>query len=317
MRSKTTFCYMMVVILMLNILVTEAYAGGNNSISGNASVSGNASISGNASVSGNAVTNGGESSNWLDYFITQAGTSDWYEAGASSSASMYKIVYETLGEAEKGLSKEYSSYKYKTFYSKKTSSYVLSCKNYNQDTMNKYYNEKKPKNQKDISGTCALVAATSVAEYYNRKGYTSIKNFSAKQQFVKMVAAGYLTKAFNGTGTVTGKLPKAFEKYYSSYKIKLSGNNDMFNMDKTIKSYNKNAKPVVGHLKAPSGDAHAVVVIGAYDVTMKYRKKSSEKYKTKTFKYYAICDGWNDCSSGNMRVQYVEAKHLKCITKLK
>lgn len=145
--------------------------------------------------------------------------------------------------------------------------------------MNKYFNGTKSKNEKSISGTCSLVAATSVAEYYNRKKYTSIKNFSAKPQFVKMVAAGYLTKAFNGNGTVTGKLPKVFEKYYSSYKIKLSGNNDMFQMDKTIKSYNKNAKPVVGHLKAPNEDAHAVVVIGAYDVTMKYRKKIPENIK--------------------------------------
>lgn len=53
----------------------------------------------------------------------------------------------------------------------------------------------------------------------------------------------------------------------------------MFQMDKTIKSYNKNAKPVVGHLKAPNEDAHAVVVIGAYDVTMKYRKKIPENIK--------------------------------------
>ena len=183
--------------------------------------------------------------------------------------------------------------------------------------MNKYFNGKKSKNEKSISGTCSLVAATSVAEYYNRKKYTSIKNFSDKPQFVKMVAAGYLTKAFNGNGTVTGKLPKVFEKYYSSYKIKLSSNNDIFRTENTIKSYNKNAKPVVGHLEAPNGKSHTVVVIGTYDVTMKYRKKLSKKYTTKTFKYYAICDGWNDCSSGNKRVQYVEAKYLKCITKLK
>ena len=209
----------------------------------------------------------------------------------------------------------------------------MTC-NYSQSYLNSQYNQLY---EKEYTGTCSEVAITSLVEYYHRKNkdsgrISSIKGFDGttdssgaigvwKDQFYQILDIAIDNEAYDiydpKGGTWPSKICGIITDYYDVYKKKLEGNRDTTLIKSTIKSYNDSAKPVIGNLTAPNGEGHTIVIAGFYDITVAYRNNTSEKWKSKTYRYYAINDGRKTCLEGDKRIQYVRAEYLDSdITKI-
>ena len=168
----------------------------------------------------------------------------------------------------------------------------------------------------DVDGTCSIVAGTSMAEYYTRKGYAkTLGHSSYKKIFTSMVQMGYGSGAYNGTTTADSKFYKVLSAYYKSYKKNKYGYFIRDSVDYFVEANNKNAKPVVGHFHT-TGTGHSMVIAGYYDVTVKYQKTKNSRMQTKTIRYYAVNDGWTNSTSGDARISYIDSKYLKSITRI-
>ena len=223
--------------------------------------------------------------------------------------TMSKCVLSTIDDMKADALKDYKNYYDKSADAKLTSNYLLLCYNFKQTDLNVYY---KTEYGVNISGSCAMVASTSVAEYYTRKGFAKTLNYSKyKQIFSSFVSLGIGSGVYDRKKTYCGRLYDVVNKYYCSYDYWGYGKNTTTNIENEISKYNKNKKPVVGHFRAPSGDGHSMVILGYYDVTVKYKKKKSDsKYKTNKIRYYAVNDGWENCKSGDKRVSYIRSSYL-------
>lgn len=158
-----------------------------------------------------------------------------------------------------------------------------------------------------------------MAEYYSRRGYAiTLRHSKYKKIFATMVNLGFGTGAYrHGYGTTNSKLSKVLSAYYDIYKKYLDGEYILTSLNDKISSYNRICKPVIGHFKAPNGDGHDMVIVGYYDIKISYQKyKNSGKY-LKTTRFYVVNDGWHYSIGGSGRVQYINAKYLKGITRLR
>lgn len=83
------------------------------------------------------------------------------------------------------------------------------------------------------------------------------------------------------------------------------------NTYRTTYDFNRAVRPVTASLRAPNGSGHAVIIVNAYKVTVKYKKTSSGKSYSKDYIYYVICDGWHNAKTGDkLRVSYVRSDYL-------
>jgi hypothetical protein len=182
-----------------------------------------------------------------------------------------------------------------------------------------------------FEGTCAEVAITSLVEYYHRKNrdggrLSCVKGKDGKvdltgdvsvwiYQYLGILSHAIAVDAYDQNdpegGTITGKMDDIISGYYKGFGKGLRGNIDLTFLESKIESYNEKAKPVIGNLTAPNDDGHSVVIAGYYDIKVEYKKKASDKYKSKVYRYYVINDGWHTCDSGNYRVQYVRDEYLE------
>ncbi len=222
---------------------------------------------------------------------------------ATGALSMSDVILETLTDAKNDALSKYSNYYSKSIVSTIKSMYILSTYNYKQLYMNAVYGK--------ISGSCAEVSATSVAEYYTRKGYAvTLGHKNATDIFTKMVNYGFITGAYTGTSTYTSKLKMIYTEYYKGYKKSLTGKYITSGIETHINNYNIYAKPMSISIQAPNGDDHTVTVAGLYDIIVKYKKKKGDAYSTSTYTYYAINDGYKGSTSGDARIQYVRKKYV-------
>ena len=166
-----------------------------------------------------------------------------------------------------------------------------------------------------VTGTCSMVAGTSLAEYYTRKGYSrTLGNSKYNRIFTSMVQMGYGSGAYTGRSTTDNKFHKVISAYYQSYEKNVRGDFENFFVDNYVASYNQNAKPVVGHFH--SGTGHSMVIAGYYDITVKYQKTKNSRMQTKTTRYYAVNNGWTYSTAGDARISYINSKYLKSITRI-
>lgn len=291
----------------------DTYVSGDASMSGDAYVNGNATMSGNAILSGDATMSGnailsGDALQGRD--CSAVGSS--YRDG---SAGMTDVVLETYNDAVDDAKSRVGGYKYVTVSVTKSKS-ILATNNYSQTEMNEYYNKY---NNKKFRGTCSEVAATILTEYYNRKGKCVIRKGDTKGYIINwkpyfrqyLNIAYYDLKIYDGEGTTTNKVQKLFKPFYKANEKSMVGDRDVWFVKDTIESYNKNGKPVLGNFEAPNGDRHSMIIAGYYDITVKYRNKTSESYKYKVYRYYVVNNGWKTWYSGNYRIQYIRAEYLK------
>lgn len=231
-----------------------------------------------------------------------------YECAASKK-NMEECVLDTLNEVEKDVLKNFSKYYSKKANVKRKSVYLLSTYNYNQRDLNIFY---KKEYGAIINGSCSMVASTSAAEYYTRKGFAKTLNSSKyKNIFSSMVLIGFGTGAYNGESTQYSKLHQVIGTYYNSYGKSGYGKYVTTKVGDEITAYNKKQRPVVGHFQAPNKDAHAMLIVGYYDVTVNYKKTKDSKPESMTVRYYAVNDGWNNATSGEKRISYIRSDYLK------
>lgn len=269
-------------------------------LSGDASLSGDAALSGDATLSGDASLKDDEQN---------------LELSKDSALEMEDVVLEDWDEVLKFLKLVYSGYDV-SISKTMTSEYRLGCNNYSQATLNRnYYNSHK----KEINGTCSWVAATSISEWFNRKGYAKIGAFSRDKIFAEWIQVAKKEGAYvKNEYSLNAKVPNAYTAFYKKKNVKLTGERNTSGLMKKINSYNKNNRPVHGNLKAPNGDGHAVVVLATYNVKVKFTNKKNGISKTTDYTFYAICDGWNNATYGDAtRVSYVCSDFLTGITVLK
>ena len=173
----------------------------------------------------------------------------------------------------------------------------------------------------DLMNAGEVIAIYVLSEYYNRKERCVIRKGDKKgyqdnwkPYFNNYIVVGMTIGIYDGDGTDSSKVHKLYTPFYNIYKKNMSGDCDSIMLDRTIKSYNSCAKPVVGSFEAPNGDRHSMAILGYYDVEVYYKKGS--KNKLKTYRYYAVNDGHKTCYEGNYRVQYISDKYIEYIYKL-
>ena len=241
--------------------------------------------------------------------IEKSSRNDFSYESASKKQTIYNIVLDSLDDIKKDALKDYSKYYSKEAKVEKKSKYVCWTYNYSQTKLNKYYKKEYGVN---ISGTCSMVASTSVAEYYTRKNYAkTLGRFKTNQLFSSLVLMGFGTGAYTGNSTKYALLYNVINKFYNTYNKTNYGKYITENVKKEVNAYNRRNRPVVGHFRAPNGEGHAMVIAGYYEVTITYQKKKNGTKGKKVIGYYAVNDGWNECTSGNRVLSYVRSDYLK------
>ena len=222
---------------------------------------------------------------------------------------MYDIILYSLDDVEKDALKNYASCYSKSVIIRRTSQYICETYNYNQTELNRYF---KSEYNRAIDGSCSLVASTSVAEYYTRKNFARTMGHSNyKPLFGMLTTIGFSTGAYNGASTDSTKLYKVVNSFYNIYSKTGYGKCYTRDLENTIKRYNKNKRPVIGHFVAPNNDAHAMVIAGCYEATVTYKQKKNSTPKKNTMKYYVVNNGWFSATSGTKRLSYVRSDYLK------
>lgn len=296
-----------------------------NFVNGMALESGNASESGCAIESGNAIGNDTKECftkeySFLSYFDNKEGKKKVGESYSECGLeSIIDAVLETQDDAEEEAKSSYSSYKYVSV----SSEYErLNTYNYSQSTLNNYFNSHYSDNK--VKGTCSEVASTSAVEYYDRKGYTDIRNFNENGCFCVLMNCAIDTGAWKHNGgkgsTTDSQLKKVISKYYDIYKEDYDGNYDTTFLKTKIYSSIDDGKPVMGafHVTTKDGtdEGHCMNICGYLEVTVKYKNNKYLPYNSKKIIYYIVNDGWTNCKSGNKRIQYVNSKYLTSITRI-
>lgn len=282
---------------------------------GGEAVSGEA-VNGEA-ISGEAVNEGAVSAGAIEIFEfpPKEGDIDFSDEDyieddrTCRAAKMNKIIFETPTQVRYNAESRCSGTNKKIQSAVKSK--LLKTYNYDQEKLNNAY----PIHT--ITGTCAEVSATEIAEYYTRMKYAVTFNHKQRNTiFYQMVGFAALCGAYNGKETNVSKLPKLYTRYYYAYQKYIQGHPKKWRMREFIEEYHKRGRPVAANIFAPSGEGHAVTVCGYYDVMVKYKKYNSKSYETKEMRYYAINDGWKDATEGDKRVQYVSEDYVDSIVYL-
>ena len=95
------------------------------------------------------------------------------------------------------------------------------------------------------------------------------------------------------------------------YEKSMIGKKYTTSLSDNIERLHKKAVPVIGTFASPSGDWHSMVITGYYDITVVYRTGNKTNYKSTTYRYYTVNNGWKYCSQGDQRIQYIRRSYLK------
>lgn len=163
---------------------------------------------------------------------------------------------------------------------------VLNTQNYSQTTLNNYY---KTETGTAVSGTCSEVAATSLIEFY--KGVDNFTtNADHRDTFVDILDMA-LDKGYYSVedGTAQNKLDSLVTKSFGLYGSSNKGNNDYFNIYKTLcEKVRDDDVPVLFSIIG-----HTMVGCGYVTYTTTYTT-SSGATKTATDNFIIVNDGWSN-----------------------
>ena len=302
----------------VGMIESSAY---NGVLSGDSILSGDGTLSGNSVISGNADLYG-RGYGCDNKVLKRVDELKYSKVGRSRKVDKAKdfddVIIETIDDVAEDAKKCVGDVKVYDARYKKITDYALMTNNYRQSTFNTGFLDE---HKRKIKGSCSEVATTIISEYYNRKERCVIRKGDKKgyqdnwkPYFNNYIVVGMTIGIYDGDGTDSSKVHKLYTPFYNIYKKNMSGDCDSIMLDRTIKSYNSCAKPVVGSFEAPNGDRHSMAILGYYDVEVYYKKGS--KNKLKTYRYYAVNDGHKTCYEGNYRVQYISDKYIEYIYKL-
>lgn len=179
----------------------------------------------------------------------------------------------------------------------------LDTKNYNQTTLNLYFND----NQNnlfanDIDNSCTIVAVTIITEYMLRTGkVTSDTPYDINGLFHRAAEAGK-TCGWDGVSGVfiptQGLIITAAMSYYTPAYV---GDYSVFNIHaKYMDSYYAGVPILV------SLGGHSVCGVGIIEKTVTYKKSGLfGGTKTALETFIIVNDGWHDSEAGESKYQYV------------
>ena len=310
-NEKMPFTEMKQKIMAICLVVCLLFTGvaefgdvrGESLVSGDATASGDATVSGDATASGDATK-----------YILKAEPKIG-ESIKASGLSMGDIVLETLDDAKNAAIKDTKGSS-KTIYKAVQSKWILGTTNISQGWMNAKYKKEYPKQAK-LTGTCSEISATILTEYYNRKKRCVILPSAGRmqQEWFKPFANYIETAKSLGIYPADSDGGTCYEyrmttPFYKKYNKSMKSIHYTKNVSDKIEELHNKAIPVIGGFTAPNGDGHSMVIAGYYDITVKYKKKGKNTYSYITYRYYTVNDGWQHCTEGNKRIQYVRRQYL-------
>ena len=248
------------------------------------------------------------------------------DSSGAEYADIYDVVLETVEAAKnEALARMAALNYYDVSVYSVTEHYVMATNNYSQSTFNKNFNEKYGT---EFSGTCCEVAATSVIEYYYRKGYGGTIGHNDRQTIFNVVlneafeCGAFPSNEGDMEGTYNYLLKTAISGFYEYYGLKFTGKYYSSSVESRVEDALSSYKPVVGHFYAPNGDGHSMCINGYYDITLKYKfNEDSTSYSYLTWRYYRVNDGWrdgfsSDSSQTGPRLQYIFEDYLDAMTRI-
>jgi hypothetical protein len=181
----------------------------------------------------------------------------------------------------------------------------LDTKNYSQYTLNQFYNNQE---QASISGTCAIVATTSIMEYYSR-----VKNeFQFNQEYTygsvtkdvqdyrdafvgiyKIAETGGIILPFNG-GTLSPDHSVLLNRSFSFFDSN-NTSTDHLDVFDTVEDEVKAGRPVLFNVSD-----HAMVATGVRKYFVSYTETTGALWWKKTVNVYetvgvlVVNDGWSN-----------------------
>lgn len=315
---KCAISIVLVGAVALTSVNTFANSNSFDALSGNAVISGDAVVSGDAEISGDAVLSGDAEISGDAVVSGDAKSRECSSVGdsyTSSGLGMDDIVVETLDDAKNDALSRPSGSKNAFIADVSQSEGVWGTHNFSQSWLNKAY---KIEFGIKINGTCSEVAATILSEYYNRKercvissdrkGYQSTW-FPYFDKYITIASCLGIYKSSGGTDS--DRLCIIFEPFYNMYNKSMEGKKYTSNLSDNVDKLHKKAIPVIGTFVAPNKEAHSMVIAGYYDITVVYRTESNTNYKSTTYRYYAVNNGWDSSCKGDKRIQYIRRSYLK------
>lgn len=204
-----------------------------------------------------------------------------YNESFDVNASLYTEGY-SLYDPE-----EYIESRYDCVSIEESVSYMLDDWSYSsQNQLNAYYNAQ---NDASVSGTCGVVACTSIVYYYATvKGYTDIPA-DKNTLFAKLIDYYGIT---DGEGTSSSSYKKAIPWLFSEYGYSMSASRaTLVNKYTKMKAKAEDGIPTEFSTSGTERyGSHAMVVVGYRTYTITYMDGSEEKTETET--YYALDEGW-------------------------
>ncbi len=167
----------------------------------------------------------------------------------------------------------------------KQSCVKLDVPNYSQSTLNASFLKS---TGTTVSGTCSEVAVTSLIEYYaTLEGFTTHDSYEDTFADIMQLAMdkGYWKE---DVGTYQTKLDSLVTDAFALYGVSHKGNNDYYNLYKTICSSVDSGVPVLFNIPD-----HTMVACGYVSLSVSYYKKSSSTSTTATEEDFVLCcEGW-------------------------
>ncbi len=220
-----------------------------------------------------------------------------YKCGSSDDVVRYTT--NTIGKYIK--SEYYSNYNIKSITINESNKFLIdSCKNFDQDKLNDYYNSHYTETGKQVKGTCAVVATLSTVSFYNahdNNRYIDLEyaQYDARYQKEREFYCDILTQALDKNyttrtkGTDSTKMNNLLTLGYDLSGAGRYGNTEWYHIKKKL---NKSLSNNVPELYAVTD--HAMVVCGYTTIsyTINYYKNNTLKSLGGTKEAYIVNEGW-------------------------
>lgn len=189
---------------------------------------------------------------------------------------------------------------------------IEGCINLDQNTCTRMFNaymRKKDSDFKDISGTCGMVATTTIVDYYGKvlDKYTvndDIYNTFCDVSEIAVNKKYYSRKNGLENDKVNSLLNDSFIKYDSNTHLSGGRKTDM--VRSKVKS-----ELADGRITLLGLSDHYVVCNGVTSFIVKlYKNKKKKTYEYKTFNYFIICEGYGQDNGSLFPVENVANDYL-------
>lgn len=170
---------------------------------------------------------------------------------------------------------------------------INDCHNFDQGTLNKYYNfQRKDSEKSNIDSTCSVVAAVSTVMFYDDyDNLYRIDNNGQNEFFCDLMDEALKKKYTTRTnGTENGMLNNLLSLAYDEANSARYGNTEWYHIKKKLnKSLNKNVPEMF------SLTDHSIVVCGVttFNYTITYKTTNNkQKVINETKEAYIVNEGW-------------------------